>query len=446
MFTQDLVSEEETLTQCGLSLSSDGGVDFERTFARLLGAWTAVDIRNLSVRYVLKANRPVEAIIVATVSADAKDEIRKFMARIALLEGYPSTELTVPESKSHFMASLSDWPQLTIVDDDNLQTASGIPVLSLSLAADKVMQIVARMDLLGAPVWFQANMGRYQPDADTQKHWSRTVLELERADAPKDLRDQQRDIFDMARRADVHVETFWGTSKEYSETLKRMLDDAQSQQQPLNTQHIGRHKIFDQAVVPALECLHSWELFGQPEIEQVGTAGFSTISGLDPLFRWPKVTRSMGARSGSAGGDRSGVHVPRLPAPSSDPGSAFISYAHSDAGMVYPHLDAFEKSGLRFWYDKGIAIGSDWNEELERRLSSAGIVIAFISERSVQSRYCRREIKYADIIGKPIAPIRLDNAALEGALSFILSDLQQFDHQDPSLVTGVQQLLEGAQR
>ena len=32
----------------------------------------------------------------------------------------------------------------------------------------------------------------------------------------------------------------------------------------------------------------------------------------------------------------------------------FISYAHKDAGAVYPILDHMQKDGYRIWFDEGI--------------------------------------------------------------------------------------------
>ena len=49
----------------------------------------------------------------------------------------------------------------------------------------------------------------------------------------------------------------------------------------------------------------------------------------------------------------------------------FISYAHADEQAVGSVLENLEEHGVRFWYDDGIEVGSEWPEYIAERLASS---------------------------------------------------------------------------
>ena len=73
----------------------------------------------------------------------------------------------------------------------------------------------------------------------------------------------------------------------------------------------------------------------------------------------------------------------------------FISYSHKDMDRVAPILDRLDDEGFRLWYDEGIDPGSEWPESIARHLAGARCCLAFISDNSIRSQNCRREINFA---------------------------------------------------
>lgn len=73
----------------------------------------------------------------------------------------------------------------------------------------------------------------------------------------------------------------------------------------------------------------------------------------------------------------------------------FISYAHKDTKEVYEVLNELQKKDYRFWYDDGIAPGSEWPENIAAHLNSSSLCMAFITPNSMGSVNCRREINFA---------------------------------------------------
>jgi hypothetical protein len=133
--------------------------------------------------------------------------------------------------------------------------------------------------------------------------------------------------------------------------------------------------------------------------------------------------------------------------PETQPGSHFISYAHADSALVTPVLRAFQQSGVGYWYDTHIQPGAEWLSELEKRITSAPGVVAFISHSSAKSRYCRREIFFADIMNLPIYPMLLEETELNEGLGFILKPLQMYSlAQLPALIAQLKARIEIAQK
>ena len=74
----------------------------------------------------------------------------------------------------------------------------------------------------------------------------------------------------------------------------------------------------------------------------------------------------------------------------------FISYSHEDASRVYPIIERLQQRGLRVWYDEGIHAGNEWRPELTKRIANSTCLIAFISKSFMASKYCKRELHFAD--------------------------------------------------
>lgn len=71
--------------------------------------------------------------------------------------------------------------------------------------------------------------------------------------------------------------------------------------------------------------------------------------------------------------------------------SLFISYARDDAHKVRALAEALEREGHRIWWDRHIAGGQQFAEEIERALESADAVIVCWSKTSARSAWVRDE-------------------------------------------------------
>ncbi len=75
----------------------------------------------------------------------------------------------------------------------------------------------------------------------------------------------------------------------------------------------------------------------------------------------------------------------------------FISYSHQDYKKVYADLAVMYFAGVRFWYDRGLAAGRNWDSEVRSIIDSplcTGVVF-FLSENLFLSKSANQEIDLA---------------------------------------------------
>jgi TolB-like protein len=106
----------------------------------------------------------------------------------------------------------------------------------------------------------------------------------------------------------------------------------------------------------------------------------------------------------------------------------FVCYAHEDCEVVYPEIAKLHELGINIWYDEGISPGKNWRAAIGDSLLSSERVLFYISERSVASEHCNREINLALDERKDIVPVYLEDAELTSDLKVGLSRVQALFH------------------
>lgn len=99
----------------------------------------------------------------------------------------------------------------------------------------------------------------------------------------------------------------------------------------------------------------------------------------------------------------------------------FVSYAHKDSAIVLPILRRMQDQGFRIWYDEGIEPGTEWPEYIAEHLASSDVVLAMISENSIASANCRRELTFAMGRNKRLLALMLEPAKMSAGMEMQLS-------------------------
>lgn len=125
-----------------------------------------------------------------------------------------------------------------------------------------------------------------------------------------------------------------------------------------------------------------------------------------------------------------------LPMPAARPAAAvagdyvFVSYAHTDRDYAAAVIGRLQRAGVRVWYDAGIEAGARWDEALEQRLRECAALVACVTGAYEASRYCRRELKFADLLEKAIFPMAAAPYTWGSGLQLMFQEIQVGTYRD----------------
>jgi len=108
-------------------------------------------------------------------------------------------------------------------------------------------------------------------------------------------------------------------------------------------------------------------------------------------------------------------------------GFIFISYRHSDFARIAPIVKTITSFGYPIWFDNGIPGSADWNTKIEQQLACCQLLLLFISQPAIDSKYVRREVLYADALCKPILSVVLESTRLHSGMEMILQMYQMLN-------------------
>jgi adenylate cyclase len=103
---------------------------------------------------------------------------------------------------------------------------------------------------------------------------------------------------------------------------------------------------------------------------------------------------------------------------------AFVCYSHRDAPAAYVEIQRFQRAGMRVWYDEGIEGGDEWADSVATAIAKSTVFVFFVTQNSVQSEHCRREINFAHDCTTAVTPIYLEPTNLPAGLKLSLSNRQ----------------------
>ena len=107
----------------------------------------------------------------------------------------------------------------------------------------------------------------------------------------------------------------------------------------------------------------------------------------------------------------------------------FISYSHRDQNRIESVLDIFDRNNIRYWYDAGIEIGTEYSDIIAEHIKDCYCVLSFISEHSIGSKYCKRERMYGiQQLDKIPLTIYLEDVTLSAGEEMMLRSFQTINH------------------
>ena len=110
----------------------------------------------------------------------------------------------------------------------------------------------------------------------------------------------------------------------------------------------------------------------------------------------------------------------------------FISYSRIDKNIVFPFVKRIEQElSTTCWIDyEGIESGSQFEEVIVNAIEESKVVLFMLSDNSINSKWTKREVLYAEDEGKRIVPIIVDDKGLRKWFKFHFGNVDYIDIKD----------------
>lgn len=102
----------------------------------------------------------------------------------------------------------------------------------------------------------------------------------------------------------------------------------------------------------------------------------------------------------------------------------FVSYSHKDSYRVYPIIEYLTKEGYRLWFDAGIEAGSEWLEVIGDHIKRCKTFLAFVSNNSIPSSMCKKEVFLATKYYKDLITVKLEEVELSLGMELQIEPVQ----------------------
>ena len=142
----------------------------------------------------------------------------------------------------------------------------------------------------------------------------------------------------------------------------------------------------------------------------------------------------------------------RVTASLSDPiASVFVSYSHADKGLARGVAERLDEAGYRVWIDEGeLRAGDSVVDLIASAIDRVDFLVALISESSVSSDWCQKELALAmtgEIAnqGITVIPLRIGNITMPPTLKdklYLRLDAERLDTSVADLIRDMQRHLE----
>jgi hypothetical protein len=435
----------------GDSISTGEVAAWVNLFMRSALLWSQIQPVSAAVRLTAEPNKPLGSVYCFVVPKDQEARLRLVLAAFLRTAGPGNADGDVPQEEADLPGNFTHCDEARLVIGyERLRTAGGLGIHYNLRLADRLPRLVQTLIDLGAPVSYEAQITPWSPPRELLRPVLYDAARIEEArSAPSELVLDQRALADRLKRAaqqrpSYHVEECLATSPDLlvalHETATNLLAETVYGSlgvtprlvplSPEETEPFGYH-------------VHSHVMRRPPETAGAeSVAAATTKDEIDRLLCFSALMpgdSSKNVREPPSGSLFTNLRGP-LPPPGAGPsggappGAAaarserpylFISYARRDGETVYPFVDSLSSSGVSIWIDRRIVGGEDWVAELETRLINCVGVIALFSPSFVDSKYCVREIHFADAINRPIIPVALKPGFEFGhGLRFLLSNVQ----------------------
>ncbi|HEX2207539.1 MAG TPA: toll/interleukin-1 receptor domain-containing protein [Longimicrobium sp.] len=412
------------------------GSVFWDEIARRLSAAALIPRSTVARRIAVDARGGLRQTVAVTAPAAQERTVRQIVAGLTRLERMVGGSLALAHHSTQHDAWMEGPGRLRFCS-----TAHGFSVRGVPLACD--FRVAAALDDLlvdarmgGYALAYQVHVRAAEADPDCLRAARKAVLALqELAGAPAALVERQEQLARAFGYAGAWCEEYLAVDlPDAAGSVSALLADRfRARYGPLGFPVLPvrfGEGAYDEPLVTAV---HSHDIDPLAPLDLCGAA--VDAAERDRLLGWrpsERVLRLLAPAPLEVGGVAA-------PEPMLDTGTAlepyrgdgpyaFVSYRRQDLPRLAPILEMLRELGISTWYDRGIPGGAEWDEVIEDRLANARFVLLCASRAAVESRYVRREVKFADALDIPLLCVLLeDEVPFAHGLRMLLTPYQMLN-------------------
>jgi hypothetical protein len=407
-----------------------GGASKWKWVARQLCAIARLPESTVGRRIRLDSERLLHQVVALTAPAEYELRLRETVGRLTRTERFTGTSVWLPQLRAERDSWLDVPGQSRFCTAGDSYSVRGVPVACDFRVAPLLNDLLVDACLAGYALTYQVHIRSAQVDSEEARAARRSVLALRDIPGVRDSMMNWQE--EMARRlphARAICEEYLATdSAEAAAWLESWLADR------FNATY-GRFgfaaaaRLREGAYEDALTgAVHSYDLGPWSPAELSG--GALSWDERDRLLEWcPSAALEDLLEPGDASSD------PAEPPPAGsgpityngEDSFAFASYKRQDLPLAAPVMRKVRECGVPVWYDAHIPGGAEWDEVIEDRLARSRFVIAFLSAAAVESKYVRREVKFADALNRPLLTVVMEDVTLRYGLKMMMTQYQMLD-------------------
>ena len=398
--------------------------------ARQLAAVLRLPGSTVARRVSIDRERNLHQLIGLTGPRSFELQLRETLARLTRIERLTGAAIELPQSRAERDAWFEAPGRARFCTAGEVYSAQGVPLACDFRIFPSLDQLLTDACIAGLAVTYQVHVRATQIGEDELRSARKCALALR--DIPGSMESlvawQERLARHLSHASAICEEYLMANTKEAIEWLEVWLADrfnAQYRSFGFSSTPQVRADAYEDALTGGL---HSFDL--QPWSSADLCAGALSAQERDDLLAWqPSDTLRNLLKSGECAEDDNAL--PQAPPPiepyHGEKPFVFASYKRQDLPLVAPIIRKVRAFDIPVWYDVEIPGGTEWDEVIEDRLIRSAFVLAFASNAAVQSKYVRREIKFADAIDRPVLGILLEDVKLGHGLAMMMSQYQMLD-------------------
>jgi len=410
-----------------------------RTFGGRLRSRDAVTGGQHALRLLLDSDGSMRRLLITAAPPEAEPQLRAYLASYTRLDSVVDGSVELPLTRAEHDALFEGFPKL----QSQVRTGhfgAGDPWFACPFQiASELDSLFAEADTFGYRLGYQVHVRPWTVDPEGLRNARKNVLRVRRLPGvPQAIADMQEQLVEELASAAALCEEIVAVDSEEAarwlgEALRRVFPRRMGSMRfeapgfdfvdggSDDLLGVATHSSVFDSISLDESCAHC---VGSDRVMEI--LGWRGSADLEQRLaaRAPAVARPSEEKESAAPADA----VRLLPAAyEGDGGFLFVSYKHQDIGSIAPILNRLSQRGINVWYDKGIRGGQEWDATLEQKLRQCRFVLLFVSSASINSKYVRREAKYADVVDKPLLSIKLEDAALTHGMEMLLTQYQMLD-------------------